>query len=126
MQIFKRSQQEQIIDSLADLRRSAIMATECLNQIPDGEDRADARSSATKAQGELFKALFDTAVTDIETALTELGALFKLANIGKTYRPRKPWHLAALEDAYRRLLPRPDVDGAALSIKRRELENELP
>jgi hypothetical protein len=39
-------------DPLAELRRIAILTTETLNQLSERVDRADARSTAMKAQGE--------------------------------------------------------------------------
>jgi hypothetical protein len=38
-------------DPLAELRRIAILTTETLNQLSEVIDRADARSTAMKAQG---------------------------------------------------------------------------
>jgi hypothetical protein len=48
--LFKKT--EQATGQFADLRRRAIFATEGLNPLPEGVDRADARSTAMKAQGE--------------------------------------------------------------------------
>jgi hypothetical protein len=48
-ELFKKSEQT---DPLPQLRRIAILTTETLNQLPEGVDGADARSTAMKAHGE--------------------------------------------------------------------------